>query len=156
MNGFKMIYVRLACEKDSKALFTWRNNEVTRSMSLTTDLVQWDGHQKWFEYTIKNPNRMLIMCLLEDTNERLAVVRFDLNEVRALVSINLSPKIRGKGMAKKCLFESIDFLKKNKAKVNFLDAEIKRENLASINSFEGVGFVRISEESDLLQFEYAI
>ena len=151
-----MINVRRACEEDSKTIFTWRNDEVTRSMFLTTDLVEWDGHQTWFEHTINNPNRILIMCLLEDTNERLAVVRFDLNEVRALVSINLSPKMRGKGMAKKCLFESINFLKQNKTKVKFLDAEIKKVNLASINSFEGVGFVKIKEESDLLQFECSI
>lgn len=151
-----MIKVRVACEEDSKAVFTWHNDEMTRSMSLTTDLVEWCEHQKWFEYTINNPNRMLIMCLLEDTNERLAVVRFDLSEVRALVSINLSPKMRGKGMAKKCLFESIEFLKQNKTKVKFLDAEIIRVNLASIYSFEGVGFVKIKEESDLLHFEYSI
>ena len=151
-----MIKVRVACEEDSKAVFMWRNDEVTRSLSLTTDLLEWYGHQKWFETTVNNPNRMLIMCLLEDTNERLAVVRFDLNEVRALVSINLSPKMRGKGMARKCLFESIEFLKQNKPKVKFLDAEIIRVNLASINSFEGVGFVKIKEESNLLHFEYSI
>ncbi len=40
--------VRKANESDSRDIFDWRNDELTRQMSHTTDLVEWDGHSAWF------------------------------------------------------------------------------------------------------------
>lgn len=151
-----MINTRLALESDSKVIFIWRNDGLTRSMSLNTDLVAWDGHVKWFESTLKNPNRILIMCLLAETKNRVAIVRFDVQGTRALVSINLAPSMRGKGLGKKCLGESIKFFKENYSFVKALDAEIKDVNIASISSFESIGFTKVKEEQGLLHFEYFV
>jgi hypothetical protein len=51
-----MISVRLAFEEDSETIFAWRNNEITRAMST-----------------------------LAETDEKMAIERFDLNNESALV-----------------------------------------------------------------------
>lgn len=42
-----MINIRLVRKKDSKDIFEWRNDEITRKLSHKTDVVGWNGHCKW-------------------------------------------------------------------------------------------------------------
>ena len=88
--------VRKANESDSRDIFEWRNDELTRQMSHTTDLVEWDGHSAWFAASLANTKRLLVICEDESTDEKVAIVRFDIEDERALISINLSPQMRGK------------------------------------------------------------
>ena len=151
-----MIVVKPACDDDSKDIFIWRNDKLTREMSLTTDLVAWEGHELWFENTLKNDTRLLLMCIDTVINEKICVVRFDLDKNRALVSINLAPSMRGKGLAKRCLNDAIIFLKTHSPSIDTLDAEIKIINQASISTFQGVGFSQVGEEASLLYFQREI
>jgi RimJ/RimL family protein N-acetyltransferase len=148
-----MIIVKPACEDDSKDIFTWRNDKLTREMSLSTDPVAWEGHEIWFENTLKNDTRLLLMCIDTVINEKICIVRFDLNINRALVSINLAPSMRGKGLAKICLNAAINFLKTHAPSIDILYAEIKSTNRASIATFQGVGFSQVGEDSSLLHFQ---
>ena len=50
-------------ESNSKDILDRRNDELTRQMSHTTDLVEWDGHSGWFASSLTNPNRLLVMCV---------------------------------------------------------------------------------------------
>ena len=47
-SGAKVPNTRKANESDSKDILDRRNDELTRQMSHTTDLVEWDGHSGWF------------------------------------------------------------------------------------------------------------
>ena len=148
--------IRKANENDSRDIFDWRNDELTRQMSHTTDLVEWYEHNAWFYASLVNTKRLLVICEDETTNEKVAIVRFDINDERALISINLSPKMRGKRKAKECLREAISFFKRYFLDVRFIDAEIKPMNIPSQQSFMGVGFVLVKEEADVLYYEYAV
>ena len=133
------ISVRLATEADSKEIFEWRNDELTRQMSHTSEVVEWEGHRRWFENSLSSQCRLLLIC--EGIfSEKIAIVRFDLEADDALVSINLSPNQRGKGFAKDCLSSSIDYISKKYKDLQYLMAEIKEINLASQKTFLGVGF----------------
>jgi len=57
-----MIKARIAEEKDSKTIYDWRNDALTRQMFHTTEFVEWEGHSKWFALSLTNPNRLLVMC----------------------------------------------------------------------------------------------
>ena len=148
--------VRKANESDSRDIFDWRNDELTRQMSHTTDLVEWDGHSVWFAASLTNTKRLLVICEDEDTDEKVAIVRFDVDGERALVSINLSSKMRGKRKAKGCLRDAISFFQKSYSDVRFIDAEIKSINIASQKSFIRVGFVLTKENADVLYYEYVV
>ena len=148
--------VRKANESDSRDIFDWRNDELTRQMSHTTDLVEWDGHSAWFAAALNNTKRLLVICENEDTDEKAATVRFDIEDERALISINLSPQMRGKREAKGCLRDAIAFFQKYFSDVCFIDAEIKSINIPSQQSFVGVGFVLVKQDADVLYYEYAV
>ena len=148
--------VRKANESDSRDIFDWRNDELTRQMSHNSDLVEWDGHCAWFAASLANAKRLLVICEDEGNNEKLAIVRFDVENERALISINLFPQIRGKRKAKGCLRDAISFFQKHFSDVQFIDAEIKSTNIPSQQSFIGVGFELVKKEADVLYYEYAL
>ena len=148
--------IRKANEGDSRDIFDWRNDELTRQMSHTTELVEWDGRSSWFVASLNNTKRLLVICEDEDTDEKVAIVRFDIEDERALISINLSPQMRGKRKAKGCLKDAISFFQKYFSDVRFIDAEIKSINIPSQQSFVGVGFVLVKQDSDVLNYEYAV
>jgi len=151
-----MINARAATITDSKDIFEWRNDELTRKMSHTTDILEWEVHSVWFASTLKNKNRLLLLCEDMNDSKKIAVVRFDINSRRALVAINLSPEMRGEGVSKQCLNESIKNFKNVFPQVVVLDAEIKLENIVSQRVFKSVGFVNVRDDVNTLYFEYLI
>ena len=143
-----MINVRRVVEKDSEVIFKWRNDDLTRKMFITSELVEWDEHSKWLETTLANPNRCLLMCETKK-REQIAVVLFNIENNCATLSINLSPLKRGKGYASKCLSSAISYFEKSFPLVLELVAEIKTINLPSKKSFERVGFVLNNERNGI-------
>jgi RimJ/RimL family protein N-acetyltransferase len=140
-----MLVVRKVNDRDSKFIFDWRNDDLTRKMFRTSELVEYEEHCKWFATTLKNANRCLLMCERKD-GEPIAVVRFDVEEQSAKLSINISPLERGKGLAPKCLALAKDYFEKQYPFISKIIAEIKTSNLASRKSFEKVGFMLDREE----------
>ena len=151
-----MPYIRKANEDDSRDIFDWRNDELTRRMSHTSGVTNWNEHSGWFAASLVNKNRLILICEEESTNEKIAMVRFDIEGNRALISINLSPKMRGKRKAKGCLSDAISFFKKSYSDVQFIDAEINSINIASQKSFIGAGFMLSRKEVNILCYEYVI
>ena len=135
-----MLVVRKVNDRDSKVIFDWRNDDLTRKMFRNSELAKYEEHCKWLTTALKNANCCLLMCELKE-GKPIAVVRFDLEGQSAEVSINLSPLERGKGLAPKCLTLAIDYFEKQYPSVSKLIAEIKTLNLASRKSFEKVGFM---------------
>tara|TARA_B110000977_G_C10858403_1_gene408711 strand:- start:307 stop:765 length:459 start_codon:yes stop_codon:yes gene_type:complete len=151
-----MINTRVASITDSKDIFEWRNDELTRKMSHTTNIVEWEGHSAWFESSLENKNRLILLCESINDSKKIAVVCFDISSRRALVAINLSPEMRGKGISKQCLSKSIENFKNGFPQVVALDAEIKPENIASQRVFKSIGFVNVRGDFSTLYFEYLI
>ena len=135
-----MLSVRVADLSDSKEIFEWRNDETTRQMSHIDNIVDWDEHRNWFSSTLKSQSQSLLICHIEETKQKIAAVRFDLNKNIAVISINLAPSIRSKGWAMPCLKEAINHFTFNFSSISIIEAEIKSLNLASIKAFESVGF----------------
>jgi UDP-2,4-diacetamido-2,4,6-trideoxy-beta-L-altropyranose hydrolase len=149
-----MINARLAIKTDSKDIFEWRNDEFTRKMSHRTDIVEWSGHCKWFSSYLASQNRLLVLCEDVETSSKVAAIHFDIEGDAAIVSINISPKVRGRGLAKICLSESILFFKSKFPFVQLITAEIKFINTVSSRAFESVGFVLKFETKEIKIYNY--
>lgn len=149
-----MISVRRVKETDIKDIFEWRNDEVTRKMSHTTQVVDWDAHCKWFSSSLANKNRLLLVCEDVYTLSKVAIVRFDTKNNTALISINVSPKARGKSLTKICLRASVSFFKTKFPLVSHIVAEIKSINIRSISVFESVGFSLKEKTNEIQSYEY--
>ena len=135
-----MIKIRLAKIEDSKDIFKWRNDFHTRKMFHSSKIVEWNEHKKWFEKNLMNRKVSLLICT-NMKEEKVGVIRFDVSDNVAEVSINLNPTMRGKAKASECLKKSINFVKRYSPNLKVINAEIKDINLASKKTFEKVGFV---------------
>lgn len=129
---------------DSDDLYCWRNDAITRSMFISTEIVQRPDHDNWMRATINNPDRILLIA--HYGAEKIGTIRFDIEDGTALVSITVSPQHRGKKFASAILLAAENTLPQ---KITTLRAEIKTANCASIKSFEKAGFL-LKEQNDTL------
>ena len=56
------ISVRLASKSDIKDIYEWRNDKITRQMSINSNIVKWENHTKWFENSLSSNKNILIIC----------------------------------------------------------------------------------------------
>lgn len=145
--------VRLATSEDSEDIWVWRNDTRTRSMAHSSDLVEWDSHSEWFDVTLQRDDRIVLIGI-DELKEKVGMVRFDLSDKKtAKISVNLNPRKRGLGLAKSLLTEGIEHAKEKGVKL-FI-AEIKNENVASVRTFKGIGFLFVASNSELSFFRMA-
>ena len=140
------IKIRLATISDSKSLFNWRSDEISRAMFFNESSPSIEEHNIWLEKFLSNVDCTLYIGELGD--EKIGMCRFDFKQSKRLaeVSINVSPTSRGRGLGKKLLFESIEcYLGKNK---HNLLAKVKPNNLASLKIFDSVGFESFASNED--------
>lgn len=137
------VTVRPAVDSDSESVWTWRNDPVTRAVSVTTDEIPWDGHQRWFAAVRADPGRHLLVGLVAD--EPIGVVRFDrLDEPgRWEVSVNLAPSARGRGLAVPLLTAGHDWLVAAEGPAE-VTALVQADNEASQRTFRRAGYVEKS------------
>ena len=130
---------RRADPSDCRCLFEWRMDPDTRSRSLQTEAFDYQSHLAWFESSLDNPDRIIILA---EDGLRVGMVRFDRIGDCARISINLAPEARGKGLATSILIGSEQFLKA--WPVMKISAEIRSDNEASVRAFERAGY-RLSD-----------
>ena len=152
-----VVTVREADLGDCIEVFEWRNDDLTRQMSRSSNVVHWEDHLRWYENSLANEDRLLLICESkgEVKNCKLGIVRFEFIDgaSKAEISINLSPSKRGRGYAKVCLKKSISYMADTKPMCESIIAETKKINWASKRSFEQVGFNLVSEDSLFWQYE---
>lgn len=135
---------------DSQRIWQWRNDPVTRAMSVTTEEIPWERHRAWYAQAAVDPSRVLLLASEGET--AVGMVRFDLRAVAdAEVSINLNPQVRGSGQGKRVLAAACrwGFLALRR---DCIYATIKPDNLRSIRTFEATGFVLIESTALLLTY----
>lgn len=166
------VQVRPAEESDCDDLWRWRNDPVTKANSLNNNDVPYAQHCSWFASVLSNESQTLIVGLTEPvtlTNQpKVGMVRFDVVKVavskneqpkpiidtinkdiyKAIVSINVNPDYRGKGLSAPLLINAVaSFIdsillatNSHKDRIKYIEATIKEHNIASIKCFEKAGF----------------
>ena len=120
-------------------------------MSLDNNIITPDIHQSWFNKVLVDNSKILYIGELD--NKKVGVCRFEFYKSKLVseVSINLNPKLRGKGYGKLFLKSSIlKYIKNNK---NDIIATVKNNNLASIRIFNYSGFKIIKNEGKKIFFK---
>ena len=143
--------IRNAKIDDIIDIYKWRNDPLSRSMSIDTSYVSIAKHKLWFNKTLTNPNKKMYIGLVK--REKIGVTRFDFNEnfISTEVSINLNPLMRGKNLSSKLLSKSISLYLKNK-NIKLL-ATVKNQNLSSLKIFKKLGFKKHHEDK---KYQYLI
>ncbi len=132
--------IQKVIKKDSLDIWLWRNDQKSIFFSKNKKKITLKVHNKWFKKNLKNKKIKFYKGFIVKKNEKkkIGFVRFNIKSKHALVSINLNPVMRGKGLSYILLAAVIKkFLKFKKIK---LIAEIKKNNQASIKCFLKNGF----------------
>lgn len=135
----KKINLRSVDYSDLMDLFSWRNDMQTRQMFVNSEIISLKNHKNWFKKMINNKMTKLWICenfLLE--NEKIGMVRFDFSDfyLSAEISINVNPKLRGKGYGFFCVKHSLDLLQNFMPCCNSIYAKVKKNNFASLKIFQ--------------------
>lgn len=138
-----MLNFRLAEARDSDDILAWRNDPVAIETSLTHSPVAPEDHARWYPSALASPDRVLVMAM--DGDAKVGVVRFDICNGEALVSINLNPAMRGSGYGQTVL-EGAEALLHGRPPL-LLVAEIRNSNAQSLKIFQRAGYAIDEERS---------
>lgn len=136
--GCTGVSIRKASFDDSKCLYTWRNHPEIRAVSRSSDVIDWEAHCCWFAAVLGDPLRQLLIG--QRDGEPVGVVRFDIHEDQAEVSIYLVPdaKVTCRGSE---LLQSAEFwLAENRPEVKMLHAHVLGGNVRSQRMFFASGY----------------
>lgn len=144
------VTTRPATLADSDSLLAWRNDPATRANSVSADPVKPDAHAVWLAQVLDDPDRVLVIG--EDADgTAIGMVRFDLSNDSAQVSINLAPAARGRSLSAPLLRAAEPWIA---GRAQVLIALIKSTNTPSRRAFERAGYRHVAGDSaDLLRFE---
>jgi len=145
------IFLRKVKEEDIRSVFELSNQDYVRRYSINKNMIQWSEHIKWFESTINDKN--VVFYVVTNKNEEfLGQIRFKIDNQNATVSISLSEKLRGKGLSKVILHQSIEKLFEERKFVEEVIAFVSEDNIASKKLFEGLDFRKVGIENNMIKF----
>ena len=81
---------RAASMDDCRLVHTWRNAPSIRAVSSHPGEIDYDTHRKWFEASLADPNRRLLIA--ERDGVPMGVARFDVEGRRATISVFKDPE----------------------------------------------------------------
>jgi UDP-2,4-diacetamido-2,4,6-trideoxy-beta-L-altropyranose hydrolase len=130
--------LRRAAAEDCELIWKWANDSEARAVSLSSDPIPWETHQKWFAAHSTAPSCLFYVATNGNDN-LVGQIRYDLSEDEAIVSVSLAKESRGRGYgaslivrgSEQCFAES---------KVNRIRAYIKPTNTASVRAFDRAGY----------------
>lgn len=127
------IEIKQAGKDDSINIYEWRNNKKIRDVSINSGPISWEEHQSWFDAVLTDKNRGLIIGMTE--NKPVGVVRFDIENDVAEVSIYLVPEGGFAGQGRNLLKTAERWLNANRPEIKCIHACVLAENEASKNLF---------------------
>lgn len=145
------IFLRKVKEKDMRSVFELSNQNYVRRYSINKNMIQWSDHIRWFK-SILNDENVVFYVVTNENEEFLGQVRFKIDNQSAIVSISLSEKLRGKGLSKSILYQSIKNVFNEKEFVEDIIAIVSEENSASKKLFEGLNFREVGIEDNMIKF----
>ncbi|NVI80402.1 UDP-2,4-diacetamido-2,4,6-trideoxy-beta-L-altropyranose hydrolase [Janthinobacterium sp. BJB401] len=141
--GMGAIVLRKASEDDSADLMLWRNHESIRAVSRSSAPIALESHQHWLTALLTDPQRIL-MIGQQRNGQPVGVVRFDLLQDSAEVSIYLVPGTQQQGLGAELLASAEQWLRNMRADITTIRAEVLGDNQPSHRLFLTAGYVRNS------------
>lgn len=136
--GCADIEMRMARLEDSEQLFRWRNHPSIREVSRNTDMIEWQDHQKWLAAVLADPNRILLIG--QSAGESVGVIRFDVQNDVAEISIYLVPEKTSSGMGRYLLHSAEQWLVSRHPEMRRICAHVLGKNERSQRLFSGAGY----------------
>lgn len=137
---FPEISLRFANTEDLLSIYKWRNSPESLRYSFNHNPIGLEDHKKWYFSKLADPDCILMIGIDKKENESIGVLRFDLRNNIAVISVYLAPNHHGKGLGSFLIKKGSNWVKKNLPHINRIDAEIIQNNSASLNAFKKAGY----------------
>ena len=145
----QVVQMRLAEAKDAQAIFNWRNHPLVRNHSGNTQEINWEEHREWFEQRLSDTSGPILIG--EVNSQALGVVRFDISNHEAMVSIYLVPDSGLKGWGGCLLEQAENWLRQHHPGVVKLHAQVLPNNEPSKKLFDKLNY---NLAASMPQFEF--
>lgn len=140
--GSGTISIREANQTDAAQVLAWRNHPEIRAASNNAHVIEQSAHDKWYCAVLDDADRFLLLG--EDDKGIVGVVRFDVRDGEAEVSIYLVPGRIGRGYGAGLLQAAEAWLSAKRPDVPVLKAQVLRDNPRSHGLFESCGYKKSS------------
>ena len=138
------MYLRDAETDDARLIYEWANDPEVRSMAFNSDPIEWDGHKKWFEKRLQDPNTQIYVAVQH--SKMVGQIRFTvINDSNAEVDVHTKARLRGNGIGTQIISKGIAHFFA-KSSVQTIHAIIKSENTKSRRAFEKAGFKEVEKK----------
>jgi predicted acetyltransferase len=141
--------------KDSKTLYTWRNELSVRKNSFSKKKINIKTHENWLKKQLSEKKNYFWFFMFK--KKKVGLVRLTLKRKNLILNYMVKKNYRKKGYSKKMLYMMIDKIKKNlQDKKIKLIAEIKKTNIISKKTLLSVGYKVKIKKNDILTLEYPL
>ena len=127
------IRTRRAVLSDSDFVFECRNAPSVRQCSRNSEPISSENHAAWFSASLVSIHRIILIG--ENNSRSVGVVRFDISNVDAEVSIILSDNQYSEGLGQNLLSAAETWLSNNRPDISVLRACVLRDNARSHHLF---------------------
>lgn len=134
-----VVDLRCATPDDCESLFEWRNDASVRASSHDSRQITWDSHRRWFADSLNDGQRALLIGF--DASGPVGVLRYDLRNGDATVSVYLVPSRQGQHLGVPLLQAGTRWLRRHHPRITALVASILPGNQASIATFRQAGYL---------------
>ncbi|MGB8013854.1 MAG: UDP-2,4-diacetamido-2,4,6-trideoxy-beta-L-altropyranose hydrolase [Terriglobales bacterium] len=132
--------LRLVREDDCRLLFEWAGDPAARAASFHSAPISWEHHVRWFGERLQDPHSVIYIGE-NAAGEAVGLVRFQIKDDSAVLSVNVAPKLRGRGWGRELIMFATHALVRSRS-VHRVEAFVKPQNEASVRLFEASGFRR--------------
>lgn len=148
------IHLRNARHEDAELLLNWKNDPISRKLSINSESIPWESHLKWFEEKLGSPN-YYIKVAIDKEKKPLGYIRLEKTLSAWLIHFYVSIEHRGKGFGKLILENGIRELQKDKGNSISFKALVLKANVASAAcflacDFKKTGSIQIEEKEFLI------
>lgn len=123
---------------DSDLIFRWRSAPEVTTASRDQKTIDFDSHTAWFERALKDPDKLLMVGMVHGTD--FGVVRFDVSNNSARISIFLSADFVGKRLGPALLTAAERHLREVRGEVDSIEALVNADNFRSECMFISCGY----------------
>lgn len=140
-------YLRKATEGDMDLLYKWVNDPSVRANSFSTEIIDYEKHQKWFENLLENDSSIQYIYIYDE--EMIGQIRVKIKDEIAELGYSIRMDKRHMGHGKNILRLLTEQIKKDCPGIKKLIGNVKAENIASQKALLGAGFVETRKRFEI-------
>jgi UDP-2,4-diacetamido-2,4,6-trideoxy-beta-L-altropyranose hydrolase len=139
------VKIRKAQISDCHFYWSVNNRPAVRAQSISSDPIAYSSHETWFSSSLARNDRMMLIANAGDRD--IGVVRFDLKNNEAVISLAMEESSVGKGYASEMISIASVQCGQFWPVVRQITAFVKPDNIASQKSFLRAKYCYLGDEA---------